>query len=292
MKELVRPRMMQRFFHVGEVYAIMIGKKKFDKGILKRIPKPLVEKYIDRYINFGKQGGPKTTSWGIRFHMVEPFLNDLNEERIQLGMPYIQDIVAAWKQKRPYHFENSEINQKNIRKTSNDKYSVYDIMKSLTRHKSYRNDWIVIQKEFPEDIEKWELSRYQFPGQGQKETPVINEYGMFALINVLKTPRLRNSCQLVNMENELENIRETPMGKYSVYDIIRCFTGHKNTRQDWYRLQDKHPEDIKKWDVSHYQFPGQGQKEIPVINEQGMFALIKFLKASRFRKPMCKSGTL
>jgi len=58
------------------------------------------------------------------------------------------------------------------------------------------------------------------------------------------------------------DIRVSPDGQPSVFDMIRVLGGQKNPRQVWERLIASHPEVVPKCD--NLQFPGPGQRDTPV----------------------------
>lgn len=61
-------------------------------------------------------------------------------------------------------------------------------------------------------------------------------------------------------------IRITPQGQPSVYDMVKVLGGQKNPKMAWSRLKESHPEVVAKCD--HFQFPGQGQRETPVAKSK------------------------
>lgn len=58
------------------------------------------------------------------------------------------------------------------------------------------------------------------------------------------------------------DIRVSPDGQPSVFDMIRVLGGQKNPHQFWERLCAAHPEVLTK--CENLQFPGPGQRETPV----------------------------
>ncbi len=77
--------------------------------------------------------------------------------------------------------------------------------------------------------------------------------------------------------NEQNVIRATPDKKFSVYDTIKCVSKELDPRSEWLIIQNKFPDIMKKWDVSYYQFPGEKQSKIPVINQSGLIPLINVI---------------
>jgi hypothetical protein len=61
---------------------------------------------------------------------------------------------------------------------------------------------------------------------------------------------------------DLGEIRMTPQGQPSVFDMIRVLGGQKNPRDAWQRLVESHPEVVGKCD--NLRFPGRGQRETPI----------------------------
>lgn len=68
--------------------------------------------------------------------------------------------------------------------------------------------------------------------------------------------------------------RMTPEGLYSVFDFFRL-RGRKYYRQDWYKVQKIKPE-VRDW-VDFYQFPGKGQRPIPVADLETCEKLLAFV---------------
>lgn len=60
------------------------------------------------------------------------------------------------------------------------------------------------------------------------------------------------------------DIRVSPDGQPSVFDMIRVLGGQKNPTQVWLRLKESHPEVATK--CGYLQFPGPGQRDTPVAN--------------------------
>ena len=58
------------------------------------------------------------------------------------------------------------------------------------------------------------------------------------------------------------DIRMTPDGQPSIFDMIRVLGGQKNPRDVWQRLIESHSEVVGKCD--NLKFPGPGQRETPV----------------------------
>ena len=61
---------------------------------------------------------------------------------------------------------------------------------------------------------------------------------------------------------DLGEIRMTPDGQPSVFDMIRVLGGQKNPHQVWQRLVESNPEVVPK--CENLRFPGRGQRETPV----------------------------
>ena len=61
---------------------------------------------------------------------------------------------------------------------------------------------------------------------------------------------------------DLGEIRMTPDGQPSVFDMIRVLGGQKNPRRAWADLIETHPEVVAKTD--NLKFPGPGQRETPI----------------------------
>lgn len=61
-------------------------------------------------------------------------------------------------------------------------------------------------------------------------------------------------------------IRVTPAGQPSVFDMIKVLGGQKNPHQVWVRLTESHPEVLPK--CENLRFPGRGQRETPVVKDK------------------------
>lgn len=61
-------------------------------------------------------------------------------------------------------------------------------------------------------------------------------------------------------------IRVTPAGQPSVFDMIKVLAGSGNPRRDWARIVKEHPEVVSKTD--NLKFPGRGQRETPVVKDK------------------------
>jgi len=73
---------------------------------------------------------------------------------------------------------------------------------------------------------------------------------------------------------ENSDIRVTPSGEYSVFDVIK-FCGQKNPWEPWKRLCTKYPEVITK--CEDFKFPGKGQRNTPVANRENSLYIIGLL---------------
>jgi hypothetical protein len=71
------------------------------------------------------------------------------------------------------------------------------------------------------------------------------------------------------------NIRVTLDNEASVFDTIEIVGGQKSPRKVWERLTTEFPELVTK--CHYFQFPGQGQRMTPVVNQQNMLYLIGLL---------------
>lgn len=61
-------------------------------------------------------------------------------------------------------------------------------------------------------------------------------------------------------------IRVTPEGQPSVFDMIKVLGGQRNPRDVWARLSQTHPEVVGKCD--NLRFPGPGQRDTPVAKDK------------------------
>ena len=72
--------------------------------------------------------------------------------------------------------------------------------------------------------------------------------------------------------------------KVAVYDAIKAITGYKSYHKTWKDLVEKYPDVLS--DVNYFQFPGQGQRDTPVMGAKGLVTLMNLLKgdnAAEFR---------
>jgi hypothetical protein len=76
---------------------------------------------------------------------------------------------------------------------------------------------------------------------------------------------------------ELDNaeIRRTPDGRASVYDLISVIGQQKSPREVWKRLSNNYPEVVTKCDS--FRFSGRGQQNTPVTDRQGWAYIIGLL---------------
>lgn len=70
------------------------------------------------------------------------------------------------------------------------------------------------------------------------------------------------------------NIRVTPDGRYSVFDVIK-FCGCKSQRQVWKRVVEQYAEVVTKCD--NFKFEGKGQRETPVAYRENIVYIIGLL---------------
>lgn len=72
------------------------------------------------------------------------------------------------------------------------------------------------------------------------------------------------------------DIRVSPEGQPSVFDMLRVLGGQKNPKTVWKRLTESHPEVVTKCD--HLQFPGAGQRLTPVaLTKEDAYYIIGLL---------------
>ena len=89
-------------------------------------------------------------------------------------------------------------------------------------------------------------------------------------------------------EFEGSSIRATQDGRFSVYDVLVAFgvsKDHKRAQEVLKRISDKH------FEVSafcgNFKFPGRGQRETPITDEEGMYQILMLCPGQRgaeFRK--------
>jgi hypothetical protein len=88
--------------------------------------------------------------------------------------------------------------------------------------------------------------------------------------------RLSNqNLYLVIPELDKAQIRKTPDGKFSIYDLIQICTGVKNPYDSWNSLCSQYPEVLGK--TEDFQFPGQGQRLTPVATFENCLYILGLL---------------
>jgi hypothetical protein len=90
-------------------------------------------------------------------------------------------------------------------------------------------------------------------------------------------------------EYEGNNVRVTEDGRFSVYDVLVAFVepterkGKKgeniNPRQIYKSITEQYPELVQKMDK--FKFPGRGQRETPVANEEGIYQILMLCPGRR-----------
>lgn len=70
-------------------------------------------------------------------------------------------------------------------------------------------------------------------------------------------------------------IRVTPDGCYSVFDVVEVVGGKKNPRDAWKALVEQFPEVVARTDS--FKFPGRGQQLTPITNKEGLLHIIGLL---------------
>jgi hypothetical protein len=78
----------------------------------------------------------------------------------------------------------------------------------------------------------------------------------------------------IALENYGE-IRVTPDGRYSVFDVVEVIGGKKNPHQAWDGIATTYPEVLQK--VENFKFPGKGQRLTIVTNTEGLLYIIGLL---------------
>jgi hypothetical protein len=100
---------------------------------------------------------------------------------------------------------------------------------------------------------------------------------------------MTNNFDLMIPALDNAKIRRTPYGRCSVYDLIAVVGAKKNPRQVWNDLQKAYPEVVQKTD--NFQFPGQGQRETPVIDREGwayILGLLPGVMGHKYRESAAK----
>lgn len=87
------------------------------------------------------------------------------------------------------NFQSAELEGQQIRVMPGfpKKVSVLDVIKVVTGHSAYRKTWLDISQRFPEVVS--EINNFKFPGQGQRETPVVGAKGLVTIMNLLQGER-------------------------------------------------------------------------------------------------------
>lgn len=70
-----------------------------------------------------------------------------------------------------------------IRETEDGRYSVYDTIEVLAGKKNPRDAWKSLYEQYPEVVGK--IDNFQFPGAGQRPTPVANKQNILYIIGLL-----------------------------------------------------------------------------------------------------------
>lgn len=70
-------------------------------------------------------------------------------------------------------------------------------------------------------------------------------------------------------------IRVTPDGRYSIFDVVEVIGGKKNPRDAWKALTEQFPEAVEKSDS--YKFPGRGQQFTLVADKASILYIIGLL---------------
>lgn len=70
-----------------------------------------------------------------------------------------------------------------IRVSDDGRYSVFDVIEVIGGKKNPRDAWKVLTEGFPEVVGK--TDNFQFPGAGQRKTPVANNEGILYIIGLL-----------------------------------------------------------------------------------------------------------
>lgn len=76
-----------------------------------------------------------------------------------------------------------ELNDASIRRTSDGRCSVYDLLSVSGEQKSPRKVWQRLKEGYPEVVTKCHY--FKFPGRGQRETPVTDKEGWLYILGLL-----------------------------------------------------------------------------------------------------------
>jgi hypothetical protein len=202
-----------------------------------------------------------------------------------------------------------EFDGKRIRVTPNYKLCVNDFIIVYCQVEKAHGKITKIKKNYPELVNF--TDKYQFLGKGQVYIHVasieqiinfINNYPMkyYASdfkqnvieyirthLNLIKKNEESNNAQIIEynhdniiFDNSLpefsgHKIRITPDKKVSVFDTIKVFCNAYESKKVWYDLIDKYPE-LNNLIIT-FKFNGQGQKETPVMDSNGLIELIMLL---------------
>ncbi|KAK9827114.1 hypothetical protein WJX74_006939 [Apatococcus lobatus] len=160
------------------------------------------------------------------------------------------------------NFQSEDLKHQHIRATPEvpRRVSVYDAIKVMTGNPNPRKTWLDMSQKHPEILSL--VTYHKFPGQGQRDTPVLLEEHLVQFI----------TQEPVDMETEpaatkFPGVRATPelQPRYSVYDVIEIATSAPNPYKTWLDTHRKHPEVMQH--ITFYQFPGRGQRSTPVMLE-------------------------
>ncbi len=75
------------------------------------------------------------------------------------------------------------LNYGEIRVTSDERYSVFDVVEVIGGKKNPWDAWNALSEQFPEVLGK--VEDFKFPGRGQRLTPVTNKEGLLYIIGLL-----------------------------------------------------------------------------------------------------------
>jgi hypothetical protein len=77
----------------------------------------------------------------------------------------------------------TELDNAEIRRTSDGRCSVYDLIQVVTGKRNPRQAWNNLAEAYPEVVQK--CDNFKFPGQGQKETPITDKKGWAHILGLL-----------------------------------------------------------------------------------------------------------
>ena len=123
-----------------------------------------------RVVGKAVQSGKQIQGWGVRRQQDPPPTAEHPPSDPLIAFVFGEEAAEAFR-------------GKSVRITPDKRVSVYDVIKVVTEVENARDTYSTISSTHPEVVAK--TDNFQFPGQGQRPTPVTDIQGMLKLINLL-----------------------------------------------------------------------------------------------------------